>query len=308
MTSISNHFKGVINRAEQAYPDNSSDSNRSVSDQIMIIEGWHLPSGKDATDGAHIIACSAGCIYEDLDFDKPKFPFIFMPYSSRILGFEGQGLAEQLMGTQVSINKILVQMSRSIDLITPVWLIEDGSKMVKSHFNNDLGRLQTYRGTLPTYQAPDPYSHTLPEQLRELIQYAYQQSGISGLAASSTKPAGLTSGEALREYDDLQSDRFAALSRRYDNVFIDLAYAITDLAKDIAERDGKYTTVYPNKDGTKEIDLPKADMLQEPIIQCYDSSSLPKDPAGRLQKITEMMQAQLITPQEGRRLLDKDPR
>ena len=60
-----------------------------------------------------------------------------------------------------------------------------------------------------------------------------------------------------------------------------------------------------NKNGIKEIDLPAADMLEDSyIIQCYDASSLPRDPAGRLQKITEMMQAGLITPQEGRRLLD----
>jgi len=36
----------------------------------------------------------------------------------------------------------------------------------------------------------------------------------------------------------------------------------------------------------------------------YVQSSLPKDPAGRLAKVTEMMQAQIITLQEGRRLLD----
>lgn len=295
--------KSQIENAEQAFPDNSADSQKTISDQIMIAEAWHLPSGEESGDGRHVIVCTSGVILDE-DYTRKRFPFVFFPYSPRLMGFWGQGLAEQLMGTQMDINKLLIQMAKSIDLITPVWMIEDGSKMVKAHFNNNLGRLQTYRGTMPVYQAPEPYNAELPRQLERLIQYAYQQSGVSALAAAAQKPAGLNSGEAIRNYDDLQSDRFASLNRRYNNVYIELAYLITDLAKEIAEEEGSYSTVYPNKDGTKEIDLPKAEMLKDPVIQCYDSSSLPRDPAGRLQKVTEMMQSGLINPQEGRRLLD----
>jgi hypothetical protein len=128
---------------------------------------------------------------------------------------------------------------------------------------------------------------------------------VSALQASSQKPQGLDSGEAIRTYDDISTDRFASLSRRYDNLFIDLTYQIVELAKDIAEEQGSYQTVYPNKNGTKEIDLPKASLINDPfIVQCFTQSSLPKDPAGRLQKVTEMVQSGMITIQEGRRLLD----
>jgi hypothetical protein len=138
-----------------------------------------------------------------------------------------------------------------------------------------------------------------------IIQYGYQQEGLSFLSASAQKPAGLDSGEALRTYDDINSDRFASLEKRYSNFYVDLAYQIIDLAKDIAKREGKYQTVYPDKKGTKEIDLPKLSLLDDPfVIQAYTESSLPRDPAGRLQKVTEMVQAGMITLQEGRRLLD----
>ena len=61
----------------------------------------------------------------------------------------------------------------------------------------------------------------------------------------------------------------------------------------------------PDKSGIQKINLPEAKRLDDPyVIQCYDASSLPRDPSGRLQKITEMMQSGLISPQEGRRLLD----
>ena len=297
--------KNAIERAEQAYPDQGGESSRTVSDQVMVVEGWHLRSGPDATDGRHTISCTSACLLDE-EFIKPRFPFVFLPYSQRLLGFFGQSLSEQLMGTQIEINKLLMTISRSINLVgVPRVFVEDGSKVVKSHLNNEVGSIVTYRGTKPQYEVAPCVPQEIYAQLQRLVDYAYQQSGISALAASSKKPAGLDSGVALREYDDLQTDRFADLSKRYDNFYVDLAYSIIDLAKDIAERDGEYSTVYPNKNGTREIDLPKADLLQDTyIIQCFDASSLPRDPAGRLAKIVEMIQSGMISIQEGRRLLD----
>jgi len=296
---------GKVARAEQAYPDNGGEASKTVSDQVMMVEGWHLASGPDASDGRHVIACSSGTLLDE-KYKKERFPFVFLQYAPRMLGFWGQGMAERLMGTQVEINKLLMTISNSINLVgVPRIFVEEGSKIVKAHLNNNVGSIVTYRGTPPQYTVAPCVPAEMYDQLQRLINYAYQQEGISQLAANSQKPAGLTSGTAMREYDDIQTDRFASLVKRYDNMFIDLAYQIIDLAKDIAERDGKYQTVYPNKNGTKEVDLPAADLIDNPfVIQCYDSSSLPRDPAARKQQVIEDMQAGLLDPDEGRRLIE----
>ncbi len=305
LMNIAPKYKAIVEAAETAYPDNSSDSSKTIADQVMIVEAWHLPSGKDAKDGRHVIACTAGIILDE-EYTKPKFPFVMVHYSPRLLGFWAQGLSEQLMGTQLEINSLLFTISRAIKLVgVPRVFVESGSKVTKASFNNDVGSIIEYRGTKPSYELSPAVPQEMYAQLQRLIDYGYQQSGVSALQATSQKPAGLNSGEAIRSYDDISTDRFATLSKRYDTLFVDLAYAMTDLAKDIAERDGKYQTVYPNKDGTKEIDLPEVKLLQDPfVIQVFNQSSLPKDPAGRMQKITEMIQAGMITIKEGRRLLD----
>lgn len=297
--------KSKIAQAEQAYPDNSAESTKTTSNQIMVIEAWHLPSGKEAGDGRHVITCTSGVILDE-EYKKDDFPFVFVHYAPRLVGFWAQGLAEQLTGTQIEINKLLVTISQSINLVgVPRVFVEDGSRVVKSHINNNIGAIVTYRGTKPSYEVAPCVPQELYAQLQRLVDYSYQQSGISALAATSQKPAGLNSGQALREFDDLQSDRFSVLNKRYDRLFIDLAYKVIDMAKDIAERDGKYMTVYPNKDGTKEINLPAAKLLDDKfIIQCFDSNALPKDPAGRKQAIVEDMQSGILTLQEGRRLLN----
>lgn len=299
------HMRAKLEIAAAGYPDNSADSSKSISDLIMVVEGWHLRSGKNANDGRHTLACSAGYLIDE-EYKKDRFPFSFLHYSPRLLGFWAQGLAEQLMGTQMELNSILHTISRAIKLVgVPRVFQEDGSKVMSAAHNNEIGVIVKYRGVKPSYEVAPCNAPELYAERDKLIQYGYQQCGVSALQASSQKPQGLDSGEAIRTYDDISTDRFASLARRYDNFFIDLAYQIVDLAKDIAEEQGSYSTVYPNKNGTIEVDLPKAGLLQDTfVIQCFTQSSLPKDPAGRLAKVTEMAQSGMITLQEARRLLD----
>jgi hypothetical protein len=297
--------RNTIQKAEQAYPDSSGDAQKTMSDMVMVVEAWHLQSGPDANDGRHVIACSSGTILDE-DYTKDDFPFVFLHYSPRVVGFWAQSLSEQLTGTQIEINKLLVTISKSISLVgVPRVFVEDGSKVVKAHLNNEVGSIITYRGTKPEYEVAPSVHPELYQQLQRLVDYAYQQSGISALAAASQKPAGLNSGEAIRNFNDIQTDRFAVLNKRYDNLFIDLAYKIVDVASDIAERTGKYQTVYPSKDGIMEVDLADTKLLKDPFaIQCFDSNALPKDPAGRKQAIVEDMQSGILSLQEGRRLLN----
>lgn len=297
--------RAKIDRAQEAYPTTGGESQRTISDLVMVAEGWHLPSGPKAGDGFHAIVCSEGVLHEK-EWEKKTFPFVFQHYTHPLVGFWGEALTSLLYGTQFEINQLLMTISQSINLVgVPRVFVEDGSKVVKAHLNSSVGSIVTYRGTKPEYSVAPCVPAELYSQLQRLVDYAYQVSGISQLSASSQKPAGLTSGTALREYDDLQTDRFASLSKTYDTMYADLAFQILDKAIDIATRDGKYQTIYPNKDGTKEIDLPDVKKLEDPfVIQCYDSSSLPRDPAGRQQTVVERIQSGLITPQEGRRLLD----
>lgn len=178
-------YKSIIEDAAQAYPDAGSDSSKTVSDLVMVVEGWHLPSGPDATDGRHTLATTSGIIYDE-PYKKDKFPFIFLHYSKRMLGFWAQGLAEQLMGTQMEINSLLYTISRAIKLVgVPRVFQEVGSKVVKAHNNNDVGVIIEYRGTKPSYEVAPCVPNELYTQLQRLIDYAYQQCGVSSMQAAA---------------------------------------------------------------------------------------------------------------------------
>lgn len=301
--------KLVIAMTPQSYPDNAPDSGRTTADQVMVVEGWKLPSGDNPEavgyiPGRHTIATLNGVIFDE-EWNKPKFPFIFLNYSDPFLGFWGQGIATRLFGTQLSINRIMYTITRAITLVgVPRVFQEQSSKVVKSHNNNEVGVIITYSGTKPSYEVAPCNAPELYAERDKLIDYGFRQEGVSSLQATSQKPSGLNSGEALRSYDDISTDRFAALAKKYENMYIDLAYMITDVAMDIVKDTGKYETVYPNKDGTKVISLPQMDFLKNSfVIKCFTESSLPKTPAGRIQAVTEMVQAGRLSLKEGRRLM-----
>lgn len=301
--------RAVIEGAPQSTPDQGADAGKTIADQVMVVEGWRLASGTDPEApgyiaGRHTIATVNGIIWDE-PWHKTKFPFVFLQYSDPFLGFFGQGLATQLFGTQMALNRILYTIARAITLVgVPRVFIDQSSKVVKAHNNNEIGVIITYAGTKPSYEVAPCNAPELYAERDKLIQYGFQQCGVSAMQATSQKPQGLDSGAAIRSYDDISNDRFAELSKKLENVYVELAYLVTDTAMDIAKREGSYQTVYPNKDGTKEIDLPAMDFLKDPfVIQCFTESSLPRTPAGRIQTVTEQVQAGMLTIKEGRRLM-----
>lgn len=292
--------------AEKATVDKSSQSSKTVSDLVMVVEGWSLPSGPDAGDGMHVIACSAGELFSE-EWKRDSFPFVFLHHHKRALGFWGMSIAENLMGTQLELNSLLDTISKSIKLTgVPRVFYEQGSKVNKAAFSNKIGVLIPYSGAKPSVEVSSCVPAEMYAERDRIIQYGYNQEGASQLAATAEKPQGLDSGEAQRVYNDINSERFASLERRYSNMYVDLAYQIMDNVREIIEEDGKYETVFVDrKKGRREIALDNVKLLDDTfVIQCYTESSLPKDPAGRLQKVTEMIQSGMIDIQEGRRLLD----
>lgn len=308
---MANHPKAkpIIQGTPQSYPDNAADATKTVADQIMVVEAWKLPSGSNPEDphyipGRHVIATVAGKILDE-PWHKTKFPFVFMHYSAPFLGFWGRGIATRLFGSQVTLNRILYTISQAIQLTgVPRVFQEQGSSVVTTHHANLIGVIVKYKGVKPSYEVAPCNAPELYAERDKLIEHCFQQEGVSEMQATSRKPAGLNSGEAVRSYDDINSDRFAETSSKYDQVFVDLAYLITETAMDIAKRTGKYQTVYPMKDGTKEINLPAMKFLKNPfVIKCFTESALPRTPAGRIQTVTEMVQAGMLTLKEGRRLM-----
>lgn len=276
------------------------------SDLIQVKESWHLRSGPKAKDGRHVISVGQHVLFEER-WDKDYFPFASLHWNKRLFGFHGQGIAEQLMSIQLEVNRLLWVIQQSLYMNgTYKILVKNGSKVVKEHINNLIGAIIQYEGDVPPqYILPPGVQPEMFEQLERLYQKAFQLVGVSELNASGTKPAGLDSGRALREFSDINSDRFNTIGQAYENFFLDIARLAVDLARDIAEQYGEYPVKVPGRSYALDLDWDDVDLENDAfVMQIFPVSSLPTEPAGRLQTVTEMVQAGWLTPRQGRRLMN----
>jgi hypothetical protein len=184
-------------------------------------------------------------------------------------------------------------------------LAERGAKIVKEHFNNDFGIILEYTGTQPQYIIPPIVPPEIYQHLMTLKQAAFEQLGVSQLSAASKKPEGLDSGKALREFSDIESERFLTIGQQWESLYLELVKMSVDVVKDIFEEEGSYEVKIPGKNFLETIDWADVQLEDDEYVQkIFPVSSLPSDPSGRLQTIQEYMQAGLISPRSGRRLLD----
>lgn len=278
---------------------------QNVADQVAVVESWHLKSGINAKDGLHTINIAEGNLFEE-PWDKDYFPFARFGWCPRVFGPWAQGLVEQVQNIQLEINKILWVIQRSFHLAGSFKiLLENGSKIVKEHLNNDIGAIVSYSGTPPQYVVPQIVATEMYSHLTTLKNSAFEQAGISQLSAAAQKPAGLNSGKALREYNDIESDRFMTVGRAYEDFFMQLTRITVDTAKEIFEHDKSLEVKVPGAKFIQTIDWKDVDLEDdEYVMKIFPVSSLPNEPAGRLQTIQEYIQAGFINQRTGRKLLD----
>ena len=190
-----------------------SDGETHYSDMIECHESWHLPSGPEASDGRHIVSTSTVTLLDE-EYKRDYFPFVFVRWTDSPTSFWGNGLAWEVKGIQVEVNKLLAQIQQQMHLATPKVFIEETSKIVNAHLNNRVWGAIKYRGTPPQFFVPRPVSGEMFQHLDRLVNQAYEMTGISQLSAQSKKPTGLDSGRALREFSDIESERLARLTKR----------------------------------------------------------------------------------------------
>lgn len=273
-------------------------------DIIQVIESWHLRSGPDAQDGLHAITIGDGVLVDE--YEKDYFPFAHIRYARRKLGWYGQGVCERLQPIQGEINRCMILKQRSLWMQGSFKvLIENGSKVVAQHLNNDVGSLIYYTGTPPQYIAPPATTPELQQWIDTLIQYGYQQEGISRLATTGEAPLGVESGKAMRTLTQISDDRFLFMQQEMEDFTLEIARQSINVVKDIYSRTKKYEVMFPDTNFIETVSWDEVHLDEEQyVLKAFPTSSLSDDLTGRLSEIQELTQAGMINPRSSRRLLD----
>lgn len=296
-----------IASAEVASSDAGAPVTNRFYDMVEVVESWHLPSVKDGSDGVHSIDIS-GCNLVKEEYDCDKFPFVFLRFAERPLGFWGLGISEILMNDQYELNRLLHTLQLSFRLFgVPKIFIKKGNQIISSKLNNLVGGIIEYKTEKPTFES---LGTAIPVEILRMIDWIYERSiekvGISQLSAQSKKPSGLDSSPALREFLDVEAARFFTLSKRWEECFVQAAEQMVDLVKEIAEDNGgSFTVRTVGAKFLEDIDWGKIDLDEDSyLMKSFPTSYLPQQPAARKQAVQEMLQSGLWSAEDCKRLLD----
>ena len=277
---------------------------KNLTPIVEVWEAWHLPSSKKAKDGMHCISVDGvELLCEPWKLDC--FPFVKFQYKKRTVGFWGKGVAETLTGIQLELNRTIMSVSEQLRRKGRGRIfLQHGSKVNPAQMTNGIADIVFYTGTPPVVDSSSAVSQDEMMHIERLYRMAFQEVGISELSVSAKKPSGLDAAVALREYSDIESERFSLVHQAWETFFMDCIKLCLKLIRYQVGNKG-YLVKLPSKRYVIEMDWSEIAMEEDDyIIQIFPVSSLPQTPAARYQKVKEMMADGFIDKATAQRLLD----
>lgn len=297
---------------ESGDPPELREENAGSADVIRVYEGWRLPScdSDDEDDalknaGRHVL-CTEDVVICDEPWTRSRFPIAVFRWASRTQGFWGYSLAEEVAAIQSEITYTLQRIRRALNRVAvPRVFIEKGSNPTASRMDRTIGQIIEYAGAKPEIDVGTAVGPEWFQFFSMLQQQAYDLPGVSRMSATSQKPAGLSSGEALREYNDLAADRAMTVSRMWESFHMELAHLTVDALSEDDDTSEREYIAEETRTATNGVRWSDVRMDRDKyIIAAQPTSMLARDFASRKQQVAEMVEAGLVERDQARRLLE----
>lgn len=276
-------------------------------DLVTVVEAIHLPSSKAAKDGRWTVATDSGVLHDE-EWARDRFPLAFIRGERRPVGLWGIGVPEDLASAQLEIQRTTQARSTIIRLLSvPVWLIEKGSRVMRSKLlPNVIGRAVEYVRTPPQLLAPVAVPPDLWQHAAALKAAMFEARGVSQLSAAMLKPAGLNSGKALRIYGEMEAELLIDLIQAHERLIQDCAELLIEEQRELGEEHAHQAVTHIGPGGMQEIRWSEADMQAGKYqVRVEPVSKLSTSVAGRIEDVYDLRDLGAVTdPEEIRELLD----
>lgn len=274
-----------------------------AENEVVVLESFCRPFGKKGHDhyvpGRHAITIHGKDLLDD-EFEEPCFPYakgVWTPRDSSWFGIAG---AERIMGTQRALNRRNLQIERQNDQYAfPTTYVRQADANLAVKATNRIGTIAVYKSDKPETVFPPAVSPETYKSREEYKRSMDEEFGVSRMVAHGAKPSGLDSGEALREFRDQTTQRFAMQEKMFEQLNLQTDLGILRCCKQLGEK--APAIMKSTKFGEKKINW--EDVEPEDLeIMIAAASTLSRTPAGRHQQVIELAQAGIITTDEVRRL------
>jgi len=281
-----------------------TEARTAEQDDVLVTESVRLPVGVKGKPGykpgRRVIWIDTVDLL-DKPYEKPFLPIAWVVWSEREGAWYGISLAERIAGHQRTINKRNRQIDATLDrTASPPTYVRPADANLQVKNTNQLGAVAIVKGDFPVTPILAQVHPETYQDLDKRKNAAFEESGVNRMGAQGSKPAGLDSGAAIREYRDATTQRFSTPEMGFEKLVLDTYLLLIDCCKDL----GKEAPVIAKRSrfGARRFRWSDVDM-GEVKAQIAAASTLPRTPAGRSQTALEWAQAGVISMDEFRRLL-----
>lgn len=276
-------------------------------DMVRIADAW-----KRGPEGRHVMIVGNNVVSGTPDPEKPSkdphewkydgFPLIVRTFDQRPIGMWGDGVVKRLRPLQYELIEWQNSVREAHALTSQqVWQTPDGEDG-PTKINNATVRIERYKSAASTVLNPPAVNAEMYQYFETLEAAGYKTIGVSQFIAAGTKQPGINSAVAIRESSELQTDRLALLSQQWETMRVEAAEWWRRFSSDLV-KDG-YTIKYRAIRRGTFVEMSMEDSEREYEIRAFPSSLFGQTISGRLERATELIQAQFLTKNDAMKALD----
>jgi len=276
-----------------------------ITKSVRIVEAWRLPLN-DTSPGKHVFAMAGKLLWEE-DWDRKRFPFLNMRWNADQDGYWSQGLVEEGASLVDEVNRNAARLSERFRLCAQKrTYYTAGSVDEEALQANDAEVLIEIQPgfNMPQEAVVSPIAPSEVQWLELNFGKYFDLLGISQQAATSRKEPGVNAAVAMRTLNDLNTVNLAPQAKMYEQAFVDLAMLTIECMREVAVSKRGFSVKWRGKFFLDEIKWKDARLDEDMYeVSVAPASSLPNDPAGRLEMVQELFSAGIITPVTFKNLL-----
>lgn len=279
---------------------------RMPDHQVLVLHSWRCAIGVKGEPGyvpGRMVTCIDGADLLDRKWHGSEVGEVFamFVFSDRLKSFYPISAVERVMGIQLALTRRGKQIERILDqnAVITTWIRPADAQMTVK--TSQLGRHGIIKGDYP--QAP-PLPAVHPETYQDratLRATGLEEFGVNQMAARASKPAGIETGRAIREFTDATTTRFAPQEKAFEQFVLDTIWNTLMVCKRLGKK--APTTIRRGRFAPTKLRWQDVDPT-EMKIQMRASSNSPREPWGRTETVLELAQAGLVSTDSARRMLD----
>ncbi len=280
----------------------------SEDERVEVIEAWYVPP---VGERRHVVVLGASnTVLLDEEWPSPRAPFAVITWARGPVGLWGSSFSDLTAETEWQVDDTLDRLVRGTKIRAGrrVFFPRDSldDTQLEQLRSNDAETHIEYTGSQPPMVSDSPSLDSgLLTVMQTLMQGVFSWHGVSQMLATAQRAQGVSSAEGQRAVRDLGTQRHAVHTRDWESFHVDVSRLIVDSVRRVATDDHDPELVWRQRTSLRRLRWSDAQLDEQAYtVTATAASMLPRELAGRIATVGELFQAQLITPDVYRRLLD----